>query len=273
MAAIYTQNKTIGEDWELLTTGPSGGTLFFESVVETFFFAISDSLPATNTTGHRVSPGERQFVNLETNDQIYVRAHDDSANLSYTFTDGFFKQGLDKRIYTGLQAFTTQPFIEANVKNSTEWELSFLESGLGAGLSIDSILSTGSQTVLVKSRQIAFNNESMTADVFEGTTFTGGTPATIYNMNRVTPNAPEFTVTSNVSVTTTGTQIAATTFGLGGEGAGNRPIGSFAVTGVERVLKPNTDYLLRITNTAAVAQDIAVYATLYEGPLSPDIVS
>ena len=45
-------------------------------------------------------------------------------------------------------------------------------------------------------------------------------------------------------------------------------VGTFATAGIERVLKPNTAYLLRITNNDAAACKVAVYTTFYEGELS-----
>ena len=47
-----------------------------------------------------------------------------------------------------------------------------------------------------------------------------------------------------------------------------KAVGTFATAGIERVLKPNTSYLLRITNNDTVACKVAVYTTFYEGELS-----
>lgn len=73
--------------------------------------------------------------------------------------------GIDERVYTGLKAFAIQPFIEANVKNSTEWEFSSINSSLGAGLAQDAVFIVGSQPMLIKNRQITFTGAQITISV------------------------------------------------------------------------------------------------------------
>lgn len=175
---------------------------------------------------------------------------------------------IDERVYTGLKALTVQPFIESNVKNSTEWEFSSINSNLGAGLSQDAVFIVGSQPVLIKNRQITFTGAQITAQLFEAPTYTGGTPAVMHNLNRITPNAPLSTSRYGVTVSDTGTECGAPTYALGATDQGNRTVGTFTVTGLERVLKPNTTYLLRITNNDTVAVKVATYVTFYEGEIS-----
>jgi len=175
---------------------------------------------------------------------------------------------IDERVYTGYKAFTIQNFIESNVKNSTQWEFSSQNLALAAGAFQDAVFIVGDQPVLIKSRQIVFTGAAVTAQVFETPTYTGGTTASIYNLNRITPTACLSSIKTGVTASATGTQIAAPTFAYGTDAQGNRVVGTFTVTGLERVLKPNTTYLLRITNNDTVTCKIGTYVTFYEGEIS-----
>lgn len=174
----------------------------------------------------------------------------------------------DERVYTGLKAFTTQPFIEANVKNGTQWELSFENSTVAAGASLDSVLLTGNQYVLVKSRIISFTGSRIEGDVYKNPVYTGGSTVPIYNLNTsiVTPVMSSFK--TGVSVSSVGTEIAARTHAYGTDTNVNQTVGAYAVQGVERVLAPNTAYLLRITNQSSISIRVSGYITFYEGEIS-----
>lgn len=184
--------------------------------------------------------------------------------------DGYSLPGLpfDERVYSGLKGLTTQPFIEANVKNSTQWEFSSLNSSLGAGLFQDAILLTGALPVIIKNRQITFSGSGITAQVFESPAYTGGTLTTLYNLNRITLNSPQSTVRVGVTTSVVGTEIAAPTYSIGAATQAPKTVGTFLTTGVERILKPNTPYLLRITNNDTSACKVGIYTTFYEGELS-----
>lgn len=175
---------------------------------------------------------------------------------------------VDERVYTGLKALTTQPFIESNVKNGTQWEVSFENTSVAAGTSIDAVMITGNQYVLIKSRQISFTGSEIEASVYKNTTFTGGTALYIYNLNTSFTASPLAVVRSGVTVTSVGTEIAAKTHAYGANTNVNQAAGSFNVIGLERVLQPNTNYLLRITNQSNITIKVAGYITFYEGEIS-----
>ena len=69
-------------------------------------------------------------------------------------------------------------------------------------------------------------------------------------------------------MTATGAQVGATAHGLGGSGVGPSVVSAFAASGVGRVLKPNTKYLLRITNIDPLKYDL-----LFERFLNPERIS
>lgn len=175
---------------------------------------------------------------------------------------------LDERVYNGLKGLTVQPFIENNVKNSTQWEYASQNNALLAGTFQDAVFIVGAQPVLIKSRQIVFTGASITAQVFESPTYTGGTLASLYNLNRMKPVACLSQVKTGVTTSATGTQVAAPTYAYGTDSQGNRAVGTFSVTGLERVLAPNTTYLLRITNNDTATAKVSTYVTFYEGEIS-----
>lgn len=175
---------------------------------------------------------------------------------------------IDERVYTGYKGLTIQPFIESNVKNGTQWEYSFENAAVAAGANLDTLLTTGNQYVLVKNRQVTYNGSGMEATVFKGATYTGGSTIPIYNLNTGIATPCLATARSGITITATGDQAGAKAFSYGVQDVGNRATGTYTVTGLERVLVPNTTYLLRVTNTDTVSRKINVYVTFYEGEIS-----
>lgn len=173
-------------------------------------------------------------------------------------------------IYLGTRAVTSQSYTEANVKNGLQFEFSSYNPTLASNTPQYAVFKTGSKPVLLKSRIIAFTGTSISADVYVSPTYTGGTLQGIYNLR--TDNkaiATTSQIISGVTPTNNGTKIAATTYGIGSSGNGQSVLGSFTVSGVERLLSANSEYLLEIKNTSASTCAVAVYATWYEG--EPDL--
>lgn len=182
---------------------------------------------------------------------------------------------IDPRVYAGTQALTMQPFAEANCKNGVQFELSSYTASVAAGATTNAIFKSGSKPVLLKSRQISFTGTGITADVYTNPVYSGGTPTPIYNM-RLDGLAIATTVEviGGVTVSNTGTLVAAPTYGIGTSSQGSNTSGTFSgvgFTGVERVIPANSTLLLRITNRDSTACQIATYATWYEGSLSVTI--
>lgn len=173
------------------------------------------------------------------------------------------------KAFRGLRAPVIQSYTEANVKSGLQFEASAYNAAVAAGANFDIEFNTGSKRVIIKDRQVSFTGAGVTINIYEAPTTSAGTAGTVYNLNRVNPVAATASYKTAPTVTATGTQVGATTYGLGGTGVGPTEVSSFAAPGVERVLKSNTKYLLRITNNDAAAQKIATYFTWYEG--TPDL--
>lgn len=94
--------------------------------------------------------------------------------------------------------------------------------------------------------------------VYEDTDSTGGAAVTAHNRNRNSGTSSVLTVTSGPTVTTPGTTILSAILG-----SGNRT-GGGAEEGGDIVLKQNTKYLFRITNTIAQAKWVSLIITWCE---------
>lgn len=174
--------------------------------------------------------------------------------------------------FTGLRAMVSQSYNEANVKMGrqsyirTAWPLA---DPIAAGTPRKIHFRTGALQVIFKGRVFDYVSEEMTLTLYEGATgITGGTAVPVRNFNRVSPVASLVTVTKNVTATSNGTVIDDAEYFFGSANAPQRNPGSIP-TGRERILKPNTSYLIEIAG-AGRAQ---YFGDWYEGaadlPIAP----
>lgn len=99
-------------------------------------------------------------------------------------------------------------------------------------------------------------------DILEGSTSSGGTDATPVNKKRVgTPVAA--TVTAKTGVTPSGGTAIMPPVLFGGGGAGQGTAGGNSMDN-EWVLKPETKYVIRVTNLAGAAKALSLYLFWYE---------
>lgn len=175
---------------------------------------------------------------------------------------------IDERVYNGLKALTTQPFVESNVKNGTQWEVSFENNSLASLAYSDAVMTTGNQYVLIKNRQITFTGSEIEVSVYKNPNFTGGSILPIYNLNTAIGGSPLAVLRAGVTVSSPGTEIAAKNHAYGTDTNVQQAVGTYSVNGLERVLMPNTSYLLRIQNQSATSIKLAGYITFYEGEIS-----
>lgn len=174
--------------------------------------------------------------------------------------------GFPDGAFTGLRALTIQSYTEANVKNGVQFEASAFIPALTGGANHDTRFTTGAKPVIIKARQLGFDGDGLTARVFRAPTTSGGVAVPVYNLNDINPVATTIAALSGVTTTVTGTEIAAPTTSLGSDLLGISTQGTYAVAGAERILRPNTAYLLRLTNLAPLtAERVAVYLSWYEG--------
>lgn len=174
-----------------------------------------------------------------------------------TFPDGAF---------SGLRALTVQSYSEANAKNGTQHEGSTILVDFAAGASNDTIFLTGSLPVSLKARIINFDGTGVKGEVFTGPTYTGGTPAEYQNASDINPVVGLSQIIVGSTVTDDGDLVFAPSYSFGNSSnQGKGGIG--AALGSEKLLKPNTAYLFRLTSLDTGTQNISSLLSWYEGEL------
>lgn len=170
-------------------------------------------------------------------------------------------------LYSGTRAMTTQSYTEANIKNGFQFEGSTVVTGVGNNQAVNTIFTTGAKPVILKARVISYSGEGVTAEIFRDVIFTGGTSQTYQNPNNYKPQVGLTVILSGATVTNTGTTAFAPITYIGNSSNQARGATAIAVGG-ERILAPNTSYLLRLTGIGS-AQTISSFLSWYEG--EPDL--
>ena len=170
-----------------------------------------------------------------------------------------------KGLYTGTRAINTQPYIESNSKLGVQHEGSALFTILGSDTN-DTFFVTGALPVSLKGRVIRYTGTGVRAEIFTGATYTGGVAAAYQNASDINPVAGLSQIIVTATVATEGALAFAPDFLIGnttnqGEGS------SGSILGREKLLKPNTTYLFRLTSLDNQTQDVSSLLTWYEGLL------
>lgn len=167
---------------------------------------------------------------------------------------------------TGVRAVITQSYTEANSKNGTQQEGSTLLIAVTGGASNNTIFLTGNLPVILKGRVIGYSGDGVTAEIYTGATYTGGSPAVYQNASDINPVAGLSQIIVGATITDVGVLAFAPDHLIGNTSIqGKGSTGS--VIGREKILKPNTTYLFRITSLDSSAQNISSLLTWFEGPL------
>lgn len=179
---------------------------------------------------------------------------------------------IDPRTIYGDQAYVTQSFVEANVKRGTQH---FIEEEITMNASQVLMFSfvTGSQPVIIKFRDIRADDR-VRYEAYEDAVFSNqGTPGsvTIKNYNSMINNPSECEARTGAVASNLGTLL--TKYTTPRSTNQSLSIDPFSVTGIERVLKPNTNHLLVLTNLITnTPVFVRFYLSFYEGPLSVNLL-
>jgi hypothetical protein len=170
----------------------------------------------------------------------------------------------------GIVAFVVQSSTEANSKNGSQHEGStYIPELAGSGVN-NTIFLTGDLPVILKGRNLAFDGLGVIASIFEGPTYTGGVDTAYQNASAINPKEGLSKILVGSSVTSDGVLKFAPNNIIGS--SSNQSRGSTgSVAGGERILKPNTAYLLKILSLDPADQAVTSYLSWYEGELDlPD---
>lgn len=218
-------------------------------------------LPFSNGEWRFNGPARRVRVDMSgvsgyTTYQVVIWRTDDPMTL---IPDGAF---------TGRRAITVQPYTEANVKNGVQYYLRAswpLTNEILTGTTRKLWFRTGSKQVLVKLREFQYIAEEMRISLFVNpVTVTGGTTLTINNYNGVSPVAPTSQALQGVTTVSDGTPLADPEYFFGSQSAPQRVAGA-VLQGRERVLPPNTEFIVAISNTGSGAARAEYFLDFYEG--------
>lgn len=129
--------------------------------------------------------------------------------------------------------------------------------------SVEMMITTGALTAHIAFAVAA--GGQVTVYFFENTGKTGGTPITARNFNRNNSDNNGVTVTHTPGGAGDGASIVNARLVPGGAGAAPQSrTGGDARSGTEMILRPNTKYLLRVTNTSGGAIDVNPVINYYE---------
>ncbi len=166
----------------------------------------------------------------------------------------------------GTKAFITQSYTEANSKNGVEHEGSTRLVDVTGGATNDTFFVTGNLPVALKGRVIRYTGEGVTAEIFSGATYSGGSSAPYQNASDINPVTGLSQIIVGATTLTDGVLAFAPDQLIGNKS--NQGQGSAgSVIGREKLLKPNTVYLFRLTSLDTQLQDISSLLTWYEGEL------
>jgi hypothetical protein len=126
-----------------------------------------------------------------------------------------------------------------------------------------SILTPAAGYIHLRPSAVSTSGDLVTIAFYEGTTMTVGTGLTAYNHNRNSTKAPTVVVKHTPTITADGTLLGQSFIG-GGTGVGGSRSGGERGEVNEWVLKPSTQYLLRITNGSSAANVIQANVLWYE---------
>ena len=169
-------------------------------------------------------------------------------------------------VYEGVRAITTQSYTEANSKIGAQHEGSTLLTGVTALSNNDTIFLTGSLPVALKGRVISYTGRGVSAFIYESPEYTGGTPTEYQNASAINPVTGLSKIIVGATVTVDGVLRFAPEHLIGNRSNQGKG-GTGSVVGREKILKPNTAYLLRLASLDNQAQSISSLLTWYEGEL------
>lgn len=267
MVETVTLSLNGGRVWQPVSTESCRIT-----VSEACYYCISSTTPDESQFGHRFDSNETQDIRVGAGQTLYfqcevgfrVTVTPSAMFLAASVFDDWFQAMTE-----GSKAFVIQNYIEANVKNGLQFYLRALYENVTVGSTVYLKFQTGAKPVVIKSREVSFIGASKLDYVaVEGGSYTGGTPFTPGNENRINP------VATTVTLALGGTGTPGTEFrrkrmyGSGSETGNSSRIGT-DVLGRETILKANTLHYVAMTNVAGVTGEIQLELSWYEG--TPDL--
>lgn len=166
-----------------------------------------------------------------------------------------------------LKSLKDLSIIQEGTREGKLYNASRRVTGVLAGANLDSIFITGALPVYFFQRDVGRSGVGVSASIYRGPTYTGGTVDPVYSVNDLTGDGSDSTIQLKISptVSAVGTQTVSTSYAIGN--TSNQGQGGLAVLKQPLYMLPNTAYLLRITSLDTQTQDITANIAWYEGYL------
>jgi len=176
--------------------------------------------------------------------------------------------------WEGTRGLIVQPYTEANVKNGMQYYLRAawpLTDVIPTTESRKVWVKTGTQKVLVKLRDLQFVAEELRLELFRApVTVTGGIDLTIQNYNSINPVVTTTVAKKNVTTVSDGVPFdAGDPEYFYGAAASPQRVAASIPQGRERVIPPNTEFIVKITNTGSGSARVQYFLDWFEG--EPDL--
>lgn len=185
--------------------------------------------------------------------------------------DGLFWKFVDK-IRVGVGAFVVQPYTEANVKNGLQFYLRVswpLADPIAAGSSRKIWFKTGSKPVIIKLRDFQYLAEELSVTLYKAPTgVTGGSTIAISNFNGINPVATTVQAKKNVTTVSDGAPMGDPEYFFGNNAAPQRSASAIP-QGRERVLPPDTEFIVAVSSSGSSSSRAEYFLDWYEG--TPDL--
>ncbi|AKU42656.1 hypothetical protein [Vibrio phage H188] len=247
-------------------SSPSSNVVFVRSDIKPTISATDTRRFQDNAVSFILESGSGDFYNGV--NKVWASSVSGTQLISVTPNAGELPGGL----FTGLRAMTVQNYTEANVKNGKQFGVS-LEIKIPSDGTVYYSFKTpsGDDRISLKNRIITTDG-GIRYTPRAGAAFSNtATVVPITNFNANSTNATGVTAFLVGTVTNEGTPFDVVR-SASGTGGGNVTQGIFAGDGIERILQPDTEYLLKFENLDNQERFIIYQITWYEGELDLPIV-
>lgn len=255
---------TKADGWKPVTTGTTGTFGFTRSAN----YCFATTIPTVGFRGHRMASGNERQFSLDDGETLYVKG--DTVTIVTTDNSAYVTQ-FYRMMRDGLAAVISQPYDEMNAKQGTRFMANRIISVSNTTTEFWSVIVTGAKPVDLKSRVFGYTGDGVDADIFEGTTFTGGQIEPVYNGNGIITQDFDFQLWAGsdenpITITDLGTLFAPQINWIGSvsnQSKGNAPV----ALGGNYILAPNSQYGLRFVSRDPNQQFITAMLNGYNGEL------
>jgi hypothetical protein len=238
------------------------------------------SIMITSVAGPRVEVSDGEAVAYVDPTETHI-TRDGSATLtvscylaavvSVTESPVFQAAGFPSGAFDGRRALTTQTWYEAKIKDGRTHEIS-VDVTLAASGSLDTVMLTGANPVVLKSRTLCFDGVGINAFIYRDSAYTGGTPLESYNVNDINPYTPQSVFYSGATISLIGELTRAPRYVFGSTNVTSAGV-AFQAIEAPQILKPNTAHVFRLTNRSTTGtQRVSSLVEWYEGPIDLPVI-